>query len=253
MPDAASEPRWPFVTTARKHASYTGRSERPFSRADGVVTRAHSLTRDLMIWIAGDPSDVRFARWAVRVPSTGDILPGVQAFARISIIGGMMLGAACASIAGLEEPDPSSSPNGTPPAGGTSASGDPAPSGNTQSGGPGSSGSPPGQDAAGIPEASAETGPVAPTCLPPKKTNGEMCLTHADCCSNACNEEAKCADKCTTSDFCDPFGDDCCAGTFCPTSIPFRCAVCKKTGETPRDGLVKSCCSRMIGGDGKCM
>jgi len=159
----------------------------------------------------------------------------------------MILAAACASIAGLEEPDDDASKIDatTPPASGTSTGGaaDGAPSS--------SSGSPPADAAGDVVEAASDAPPGS--CQPPKKPNGATCAAPADCCSNACNEAATCVDDCRTNDFCDPFGDDCCAGTFCPRSIPFRCATCKKAGEAPRDNLAKSCCSRTIGGDNKCL
>lgn len=153
---------------------------------------------------------------------------------------------ACASIAGNGPADPD--PDG--PAGGTS-SGSSGSSGATSSSGA-SGTSDPRPDGSAAADA-APDGEGTPTCVAPKKPNDQPCAAPAECCSDSCNEDGKCHKSCVTG-FCDPINnDDCCIGTYCSTVLPPRCRGCKKSGEDPDDDLPRSCCSRALANNGKCM
>jgi hypothetical protein len=159
---------------------------------------------------------------------------------------------ACAQIANIEAGDPQTSVSGST---GGSSSGGPASGAPEGSGAPGTtSGNPsvPSDGGGGGGADAADAAPPPPVCVAPKKPNDQSCAAGSECCSDACNEDGKCHDKCRTNDFCDPFGNDCCLGMYCPVSIPFRCKTCLGAGEEPEDNLKKSCCSRDVNGAGKC-
>lgn len=163
---------------------------------------------------------------------------------RLAAFGSALTLAACAVIAGLD--DPQVVDETTAGEGGTSSSGSVQDTGNGSSGGS-SSGSSSGD--AGI---DAPIDATAPCTL---AKAGESCSEAGACCSNQCNEEKKCVAQCKPqNEGCDPFStSSCCVGLWCA----FQCEPCKPAGQPaatePIGGnpLAHSCCSRMQSG-GQC-
>ena len=160
--------------------------------------------------------------------------------ARTFAAGSIVLAAACASIAGLEAPDPAS----------TNA---PASTDEKPSAVPDASSAPSPQDDGGGADAQP---PPTPACPPPKKPDDSPCASPAECCSNACSEHAKCRAECLSNEgaLCNPFGDDdCCFGLFCARGLPPRCKKCLGPGAEPeKDEDPRTCCSHKVDDEGKC-
>jgi hypothetical protein len=136
-----------------------------------------------------------------------------------------MLFVACASLAGIEAPEPADTAEGTTI-------------------GPESSDSSSGRDAGSVvrerhrdseeedSDAAARTVTSDP---PPKpKTNGEACSSSDECASNACGQQEKCVDTCTPrNEYCGgpTNSTNCCVGMFC--SNFYSCQPCYRAGEQP--------------------
>ncbi|MBX3205362.1 MAG: hypothetical protein KF764_09850 [Labilithrix sp.] len=155
--------------------------------------------------------------------------------------------AACAAIAGVEDPGP-----------GGESSGDPATPGAPEPTGPGATpGAPPPTGSSGEPAPSSDSGadasaPPAPACPAPRKPNGQSCGDPSECCSDTCREDRRCATKCEGEGGGCSFASstDCCVGLWCGGGTPARtrCVPCILPGQpAERDGPVpaeRSCCSR---------
>lgn len=158
--------------------------------------------------------------------------------------------AACAVIAGLDDPETVSGATSAE-GGSTSSSGSLQDTGNSSSGAS-SSGTSSGDatsDGASSSGAPADAQPDVPQCSLLK--NGDTCSQPSQCCSSKCNERKQCANDCKPQGTfnCDPTStDSCCIGLWCNTG---SCSACIAGGQPAAEGiggvrLSQSCCSRSL-------
>jgi len=180
----------------------------------------------------------------------------VRFVVRSFVVGSVILVAACASLAGLEDPAPASGTD-TPPSDSDSGS-SAVPEAPTNDGASSSGGPTPEPDAAASGDAEVDAPPPPTLCQPPKRPDDDPCATPAECCSNACSEGARCRRGCKTGtlDLCNLLADECCIGLYCALAAPplpvARCKACLPAGSSPEGGNLKSCCSRALDATGKC-
>lgn len=179
------------------------------------------------------------------------MLRSMGTVARAAAIGSAVTLAACAMIAGLDDPtDANGGPGGSTSSGSHGSVQD---TGNASSSGGGSSSGASQNDAttdgASSSGAPADAQPDVPQCSLLKI--GDTCQANSQCCSTKCNEKRQCASDCkgTGSFNCDPTStDDCCVGLWCNTG---SCSACVLSGQPAAEGiggvrLAHSCCSRTL-------
>ncbi len=167
----------------------------------------------------------------------------------------MLLIGACASLAGIEAPDPGSASiaSSEPNAGDDAASVSEARDSGNDSETSATDGAP---YADASDDADGATEPLPTECQPPKKANNATCAAPSECCSGACSAVGRCRDDCHEDEghACNPFADSCCIGLYCLGAFPIsRCKKCHKAGEKPAIYEEKACCSRMLDGNGMCL
>jgi hypothetical protein len=150
--------------------------------------------------------------------------------ARLSIVVCASLLAACATLAGLEEPsEVSVEPDGAP-----------------EAAAPDDVSAPDATDDAS--DAPVDRTPVADACA--LKPDNAPCAVSSECCSQRCSEALRCAATCQAS----PLGDcqysaqNCCVGLWCGGGSGDKCIACVKPGQpAARNGNLvfeRSCCAR---------
>jgi hypothetical protein len=174
--------------------------------------------------------------------------------ARSAVISATLL-VGCASIAGISDEtaptDPETRGANVGNSGGSSGSKEPSGTGQSPE-----SGVDVAVDAS-VGDSATEADAPAPGCT--KKADGVSCETKGECCADGCNEAKECGRCLGSFSVCDPSaGAPCCTGFFCSTGIGVpTCQGCVLATGTPKTqpfgGGVKSCCSRKVGGDGKCL
>jgi hypothetical protein len=146
---------------------------------------------------------------------------------RWSVAGGVIaLTAACAGLAGLEDPVPLQETDAEPP--------------------PDPPDSPPfRKDASAIaPDVARDATSDAPACS--KQDNDGPCEAGSECCSEACAQTRKCTASCIKAKDACLAHKDCCVGLYCGT---FQCVKCLVAGQPVDDypggdiPIAESCCS----------
>jgi hypothetical protein len=177
-----------------------------------------------------------------------------SSLARVAAFGSALTLAACAVIAGLDDPQTISDATAGEAGPTSSSSGSVQDTGSASS----SSGSSSGSTSGGNDGASTTDGPVdAPKEACALKQNGATCGGHTECCSNQCNEEHDCVTSCkVASEGCDISRlDGCCVGLWCAG----QCTPCRMGGQNPATEpifgtpLPQSCCSRQLAVGGTCL
>jgi hypothetical protein len=156
---------------------------------------------------------------------------------RAIVCAGASLVAACATIAGLEEPtepapvgpDSDLAETPLPSEASTPSPGSPA-------------------DAAAA-DVQPETAPPPPPCT--LKPNDQSCTQGPECCSGHCREDRRCVAECEglggNCPFPVPGNEDCCMGLWCGPTL--KCEACVPPGQPAKNHgggnpTSRSCCSR---------
>ena len=171
--------------------------------------------------------------------------------ARLAALGSALTLAACAVIAGLDDPQAVDDSTSASSSSGSVQDTGNGSSGSTSSGG--SSGTPGDSSSDDGASSSGDAQPDAPPC--PLLPNGDSCNQPSQCCSTHCNEQKKCASDCQNEGMfnCAPSTtNQCCVGLWCnnfggcvPCIAGGQPAALSAIGNLP---MPNSCCSRQLQG-----